>query len=49
MQLVLQQGHTIGSYIERIVGVGNNVVRVFCPADSPSAAEDLERKDMELL
>ena len=32
-------GTIIGSYIERIVGVGNIVVRVFCPADSPSVAE----------
>ena len=32
-------GTILGSYIERIVGVGNIVVRVFCPADSPSVAE----------
>jgi uncharacterized protein YebE (UPF0316 family) len=31
----------LGSYIERIVGVGNIVVRVFCPANSPSVAEKL--------
>ncbi len=37
-------GTILGSYIERIVGVGNIVVRVFCPADSPSVAERL-RKD----
>ena len=37
-------GTILGSYIERIVGVGNVVVRVFCPADSPSVAETL-RKD----
>ncbi len=34
-------GTILGSYIERIVGVGNIVVRVFCPADSPSVAEKL--------
>ena len=34
-------GTILGSYIERIVGVGNIVVRVFCSADSPSVAEDL--------
>ena len=34
-------GTILGSYIERIVGVGNIVVRVFCPADSPSVAETL--------
>ena len=37
-------GTILGSYIERIVGVGNIVVRVFCPANSPSVAEVL-RKD----
>ena len=37
-------GTILGSYIERIVGVGNIVVRVFCPANSPSVAEAL-RKD----
>ena len=31
----------MGSYIERIVGVGNIVVRVFSPANSPSVAEAL--------
>ena len=34
-------GTILGSYIERIVGVGNIVVRVFCPANSPSVAEAL--------
>lgn len=34
-------GTILGSYIERIVGVGNIVVRVFCPANSPSVAETL--------
>lgn len=34
-------GTILGSYIERIVGVGNIVVRVFCPANSPSVAEKL--------
>lgn len=34
-------GTILGSYIERIVGVGNIVVRVFCPANSPSVAEML--------
>ena len=37
-------GTILGSYIESIVGVGNIVVRVFCPAESPSVAESL-RKD----
>ena len=34
-------GTILGSYIERIVGVGNIVVRVFSPANSPSVAEAL--------
>ena len=34
-------GTILGSYMERIVGVGNIVVRVFCPANSPSVAEKL--------
>ena len=34
-------GTILGTYIERIVGVGNIVVRVFCPANSPSVAENL--------
>ena len=34
-------GTILGSYIERIVGVGNIVVRVFCPANSPSVADTL--------
>ncbi|MBR48792.1 MAG: DUF2179 domain-containing protein [Chloroflexi bacterium] len=34
-------GTILGSYIERIVGVGNIVVRVFCPSNSPSVAETL--------
>tara|TARA_B100000902_G_scaffold377285_1_gene409354 strand:- start:261 stop:761 length:501 start_codon:yes stop_codon:yes gene_type:complete len=37
-------GTILGSYIERIVGVGNIVVRVFCPASSPSVAEKLRDK-----
>ena len=37
-------GTILGSYIERIVGVGNIVVRVFCPASSPSVAETLRDK-----
>ncbi len=37
-------GTILGSYIERIVGVGNIVVRVFCPADSPSVAEKLRQQ-----
>ena len=37
-------GTILGSYIERIVGVGNIVVRVFCPANSPSVAETLRDK-----
>jgi len=31
-------GTILGSYIERIVGVGNIVVRIFSPANSPSVA-----------
>ena len=34
-------GTILGSYIERIVGVGNIVVRIFSPANSPSVAEAL--------
>jgi len=34
-------GTILGTYIERIVGVGNIVVRVFCPANSASVAETL--------
>jgi uncharacterized protein YebE (UPF0316 family) len=37
----LAAGTILGSYIERIVGVGNIVVRVFSPANSPSVAEAL--------
>ena len=37
-------GTILGSYIERIVGVGNIVVRVFCPANSPSVAEALRNQ-----
>ena len=29
-------GIIFGSYIERMVGVGNIIVRVFCPSNSPS-------------
>ena len=36
-------GTILGSYIERIVGVGNIVVRVFCSANSPSVAETLRK------
>ncbi len=34
-------GTILGSYIERLVGLGNIVVRVFCPANSPSVANTL--------
>ena len=34
-------GIIFGSYIERLVGVGNIIVRVFCPSNSPSVAERL--------
>jgi len=37
-------GTILGSYIERLVGVGNIVVRVFSPAKSPSVAEALRDK-----
>ena len=37
-------GTIMGSYIERILGVGNVVVRVFCSANSPSVAETLREK-----
>ena len=42
-------GTILGSYIEGLLGVGNIVVRVFCPASSPSVLRHLEKKDMELL
>ena len=34
-------GTIIGSYIENVLGVGNVVIRVFCPAESPSIAKTL--------
>ena len=34
-------GIIFGAYIERMVGVGNIIVRVFCPSNSPSVAERL--------
>ena len=34
-------GIIFGSYIERMVGVGNIIVRVFSPSNSPSVAEKL--------
>jgi uncharacterized protein YebE (UPF0316 family) len=37
-------GTILGSYIERLVGVGNIVIRVFSPAKSPSVAETLREK-----
>ncbi len=37
-------GTILGSYIERLVGVGSIVVRVFCPAHSPSVAKTLRDK-----
>ena len=37
-------GTILGSYIERLVGVGNIVVRVFSSANSPSVAETLRDK-----
>ena len=37
-------GTILGSYIERLVGVGNIVVRVFCPANSASVAGTLRDK-----
>ena len=37
-------GTILGSYIERLVGVGNIVVRVFSSANSPSVAEPLRDK-----
>ena len=37
-------GTIIGSYIERLLGVGNIVVRVFSSASSPSVAEKLREK-----
>ena len=36
-------GIIFGSYIERMVGVGNIIVRVFCPSNSPSVAEKLRK------
>ena len=37
-------GTILGTYIEGLVGVGNIVVRVFCPASSPSVAETLREE-----
>ncbi|MDA9808251.1 DUF5698 domain-containing protein [Flavobacteriales bacterium] len=37
-------GTILGTYIERIVGVGNIVVRVFTASNSPSVAETLRDK-----
>ncbi len=37
-------GTILGSYIERIVGLGNVVVRVFSSAKSPSVAENLREE-----
>ena len=37
-------GTILGSYIEGLLGVGNIVVRVFCPASSPSVAETLREE-----
>jgi len=43
-------GIIFGSYIERMVGVGNIIVRVFSPSNSPSVAEKLmDRVKMALL
>ena len=38
---VFAAGTILGTYIERIVGVGNIVVRVFTASNSPSVAETL--------
>ena len=37
-------GTILGSYIERLLGVGNIVIRVFSSAKSPSVAETLREK-----
>ena len=37
-------GTIIGSYIENFLAVGNVVIRVFCPAESPSIANTLRSR-----
>lgn len=37
-------GTILGSYIEKIVGLGNVVVRVFASVESPDIAEDLRKE-----
>jgi uncharacterized protein YebE (UPF0316 family) len=38
-------GTVLGSYIERFIGIGSTVVRVFSPSNSPSVANALREKD----
>lgn len=38
-------GTVLGSYIERFIGIGSTVVRVFSPANSPSVANALRDKN----
>ena len=38
-------GTVLGSYIERIIGIGSTVVRVFSSASSPSDAQPLRDKN----
>jgi uncharacterized protein YebE (UPF0316 family) len=38
-------GTVLGSYIERIIGIGSTVVRVFSSANSPSVAKALRDKN----
>ncbi len=38
-------GTVLGSYIERFIGIGSTVVRVFAPSNSPSVAKALREQD----
>ena len=38
-------GTVLGSYIERFIGIGSTVVRVFSPSNSPSVAKELREQN----
>ena len=38
-------GTVLGSYIERFIGIGSTVVRVFAPSNSPSVAKALREQN----
>ena len=38
-------GTVLGSYIERFIGIGSTVVRVFSPSNSPSVAKALRKEN----